>query len=59
MAPKYTLTYFNVKGYGEPIRWLFSYADIEFENVTIDFEEWKQSIKASEYKILLDYRYNF
>ena len=42
MAPAYKLTYFNVKGLGEPIRFLLSYGGIEFEDHRIVGEEWPQ-----------------
>jgi len=42
MAPTYKLTYFNVKGLGEPIRFLLSYGGVEFEDHRIDKEEWPQ-----------------
>jgi hypothetical protein len=42
MAPTYKLTYFNVKGLGEPIRFLFAYGGIEFEDFRIEKQEWPQ-----------------
>jgi len=38
-TPKYTLTYFNVRGMAEPIRYMFKYADQEFEDKRFDFEK--------------------
>ncbi|BES88189.1 unnamed protein product [Nesidiocoris tenuis] len=38
--PSYTLTYFDKKGRGEPIRWLLSYLNKEFEDKRIQIEEW-------------------
>ncbi|KAK7864595.1 hypothetical protein R5R35_003186 [Gryllus longicercus] len=40
MAPKYKLTYFPVMALGEPIRFLFSYGGIEFEDYRFDRENW-------------------
>lgn len=40
MAPPFKLTYFNFTGLGEPIRYLLSYGDLEFDDVRIDFEQW-------------------
>ncbi|KAL5233523.1 hypothetical protein ACI65C_000933 [Semiaphis heraclei] len=36
----YKLTYFNFAGLGEPIRYLLSYLDIDFEDNRIDYEKW-------------------
>lgn len=36
----YKLTYFNVRGLAEPIRFLLSYMDIDFEDVRVDKEQW-------------------
>jgi glutathione S-transferase len=48
MAPAYKLTYFPVEALAEPIRFLFSYGGIEFEDVRFDRENWPQ-IKPSSY----------
>ena len=42
MAPAYKLTYFNVRGLGEPIRFLLSYGGIEFEDHRVEKEDWPQ-----------------
>ena len=49
MAPKCKLSYFTIKGLGEPIRYLLSYRDIEFEDVRYDVDTWNSSVKKSEY----------
>jgi len=40
MAPKYKLTYFDVTALGEPIRFLFNYGGIEFEDYRFQREQW-------------------
>jgi hypothetical protein len=42
MAPTYKLTYFNVKGLGEPIRCRLSYGGVEFEDHRVEKEDWPQ-----------------
>ncbi|KAK6645663.1 hypothetical protein RUM43_001943 [Polyplax serrata] len=42
MTSKYRLIYFNVTGLGEPIRYLFAYGNIPFEDCRLEYEEWKQ-----------------
>lgn len=46
--PTYKLTYFDVKGIGEPLRLLLSYGGVSFEDVRITFEQWP-SVKPSNY----------
>jgi len=36
---KYTLTYFNVRGMAEPIRYMFKYSEVDFEDKRLDFEK--------------------
>ncbi|XP_003703954.2 uncharacterized protein LOC100881165 [Megachile rotundata] len=38
--PQYKLTYFPVKALGEPIRFLFSYGGVEFEDFRFNREDW-------------------
>ncbi|KAK5639828.1 hypothetical protein RI129_010639 [Pyrocoelia pectoralis] len=42
MAPMYKLTYFNVMARVEPIRFLLSYGNIEFEDIRIAQENWSK-----------------
>ncbi|XP_031357575.1 glutathione S-transferase-like [Photinus pyralis] len=42
MAPAYKLKYFPSKALGEPIRFLMSYGNIEFEDVRLIREDWPQ-----------------
>ena len=45
--PNYKLTYFPVKALAEPIRFVLSYADIEFEDDRFDRDNWP-NIKDSK-----------
>ncbi|XP_014288095.1 glutathione S-transferase [Halyomorpha halys] len=38
--PKYKLTYFDIAGYGEPIRWMLCLLGDEFEDRRMSHEEW-------------------
>nr|XP_012217369.1 PREDICTED: uncharacterized protein LOC105669156 [Linepithema humile] len=38
--PTYKVTYFNITGLGEPIRYLLSQSGIKFEDVRLTFDEW-------------------
>lgn len=46
MASEYKLTYFNITGFAEPIRYLFNYGGIKFEDVRVEFDEW-EAVKPS------------
>lgn len=48
----YKLTYFNLTGLAEPIRFLLSYLNIDFEDVRFERDQWP-SIKPS--KLLNNY----
>ncbi|GLG96500.1 Putative Per a allergen [Gryllus bimaculatus] len=55
MAPKYKLTYFNIRALAEPIRFLFAYGNIEYEDIRIERENWpkvKSSYPAGKLPIL-------
>lgn len=43
--PEYKLTYFNARGMGELIRWLFLYADIPFTEERVEMEAWPEKKK--------------
>ncbi|KAG4070477.1 hypothetical protein HA402_005709 [Bradysia odoriphaga] len=38
--PKFKLSYFNVKALAEPIRLLFAYGGVEYEDIRVSQEEW-------------------
>ncbi|CAL4126185.1 unnamed protein product, partial [Meganyctiphanes norvegica] len=43
---KYTLTYFNVEGRAELIRWCFAYGGIQFTDERIHREDWTERKKT-------------
>lgn len=47
--PTYKLIYFNVKALAEPIRFLFSYGGVDFEDERFEKENWPK-LKPSMYK---------
>jgi len=49
---KYKLTYFTVKGLGEAIRYLFAYADVDFEDKRIAQDDWPAVKESYEYRQL-------
>lgn len=58
MAPQYKLTYFGLRGLGEPIRYLLSYMDEDFEDVRVEKEKWS-ALKPCKYHISPEVKYNF
>jgi len=40
MAPKYKLTYFELTGLAEPIRFLLSYGGIDYDDIRISQDDW-------------------
>lgn len=45
--PNFTLFYFNIKALAEPIRYLFAYGGVAFEDVRVTRDEWP-ALKPSE-----------
>lgn len=56
--PSYKLTYFNIKGLAEPIRFLLNYGDVDFVDERMNEEDWKR-IKPSEYIMIFNFIQNF
>lgn len=52
MAPKYKLTYFDFSGLGEPIRFIFHYANIPFEDNRVSNDDWPK-LKPSKLFIII------
>ncbi|KAG8223842.1 hypothetical protein J437_LFUL007863 [Ladona fulva] len=46
MSPKYKLTYFDLRGLAEPLRFLLAYGDIEYEDSRFTFEQWPEMKKS-------------
>ena len=48
----YQLTYFNMRGRGEPIRWILKHVGAEYSEDTIDpLKDWMRRKKGVEYVI--------
>lgn len=45
--PSYKVIYFNVKALAEPLRFLLSYGNIDFEDVRVEKDDWA-AMKSSE-----------
>ena len=50
--PSYKLTYFDIQGRGELIRWIFAVAKKPYTDERIKFEDWPKR-KASKYVMFL------
>lgn len=51
----YKLHYFNIRGLAEPIRYLFKYGGVEFEDIRIERENWpnmKESMPLKQMPVL-------
>ena len=46
--PQYKLTYFDIRVFGEPIRFIFHYMGKEFEDYRLPRELWAQ-LKSSKF----------
>lgn len=46
--PSYKVIYFNVKALAEPLRFLLSYGNLEFEDVRVERDEWA-ALKPSKF----------
>ncbi|CAL8092600.1 unnamed protein product [Orchesella dallaii] len=42
MDRKYKLTYFNIRGLAEPIRWMFKMRNVDFEDERINLAQWPE-----------------
>lgn len=45
--PTYRLYYFNFRALAEPIRYLFAYGGVAYEDVRVEREDWPK-LKSSE-----------
>lgn len=55
MASTYKLSYFPITALGEPIRFLFSYGNIDFEDIRVEEEKWPQ-VKPSKITYEIHFR---
>lgn len=44
--PEYKLTYFNGRGMGELIRWIFLYGNMPFTQERVELSEWPERKKG-------------
>ena len=44
----YKLTYFDIRGKAEIIRLIFAQAGVEYEDIRIGQDEWREDLKQSE-----------
>lgn len=52
--PKFKLSYFNVKALAEPIRLLFAYGGVDYEDIRVSQEEWAE-LKPSKLNLLFTF----
>lgn len=48
----YRLTYFDIKGLGEPIRFMLKYGKIPFEDRRFTHEEWPGVKNCEEFELI-------
>jgi len=48
----YKLYYFNVRGAGEVSRIIFAQADVKYEDIRFEGDQWKNEYKDSKYVIV-------
>lgn len=48
--PAYKVTYFNIKGLAEPMRYLLAYGNIDYEDVRVEKENWP-ALKSSKHDL--------
>lgn len=51
--PNYKLTYFNFKGRGEILRYIFAYKNTPYEDNRIEYSEWPAH-KACKYEYIAE-----
>lgn len=51
--PKYKLIYFNAKGMGETIRWIFAVSKTEYEDCRLESKDWAQEKPSESRKYML------
>ena len=51
--PKYRLTYFPVKALGEPIRFIFAYAGVKYEDIRFNEDDWPK-LKPRKFSIFTE-----
>jgi hypothetical protein len=59
MASKYKLSYFNIRGRGEVVRWLLELSGVPYEDVRIEMQDWPKLKESKSHKstILLPRNY--
>ena len=48
----YKLTYFPIRGIAEPIRLIFAYAGVNYEDIRIPFEEWPTKKSTTPFRTM-------
>ena len=47
-TPKYKLNYYQLRGRGELVRFIFAQIDVKYEDNRLSFEQWA-NVKAGEF----------